>query len=389
MKVLLFGSNPEDAQTLRIEEEITELQQVFSRVSSDRVEFKTFPKILFEDISDAIAQAKPDIVHFVAHGETDGLWISKRGDPIKLTADSFLDAIRDYRPKLIYLNACNSSAIAKAVAKSVPFAIGTTAKIQNDAAIKSATAFYRGLLRGQSVQAAYNTARAVTLTLNQTNAVDMTLFVRRGENSRKEILYSTPRLIAQFVDHDFVSDDGLYNFEIGLSGAGLFTWQVVFCTDDESFIGPRRALASQLCFVARTNPIKGEVWCDEVFVDIEGDFRLYALAITPSGDCYSIAGTLCEALTNFYEAHLTEKTGSKFPKELTQALNHLSDNNGARLFTKTSALEPFFAKARKSTPAKRLAGAKSLSKKGRRTPGKPKKKSISRRGGEENRMQGP
>ncbi len=215
------------------------------------------------------------------------------------------------------------------------------------------------------------------------------LFIRRGENARKEILYSTPRLVAQFVDHQFSSEDGLYNFEIGLSGAGLFTWQVVFCTDDESFIEPRRLLASQLCFVARTNPIKGEVWSNEMFVAIEGDFRLYALAITPSGDCYSIAGTLCEALTNFYEAHLNEKTGSKFPKELTHALNRLSDNNGARLFTKTSALEPFFDKAKKSTPTKIVKGGRSSSKRNGQPPTKRTRKSLSLDGDGRDRTEGP
>lgn len=348
MKVFLFASNPEDAQTVRSEDEVTELQHVFSRVSNDRVQFKPFPAIAFEHIGEEIAQGKPDIVHFVAHGETDGLWVSERGDPVKLTAESFLDVMGDYRPKLVYLNACNSSAIAKNIAKKVQFSIGTTAKIQNDAAIKAATAFYRSLLRGQSIQAAYNTARAVALTLNQANAVEMSLFVRRKENPRKEILYSTPRLIAQFENHNFVSENGRYSFEIGLSGAGLFTWQVVFCTDDESFIKPRRQLAGQLCVVERTNPIKGEVWASEVYRGIEGDFRLYALAITPSGDCYSIAGTLCEALTNFYEAHLNEKIGSKFPPELTEAINLLYDNNGARLFTRTSVFESLLNRPNKS-----------------------------------------
>lgn len=347
MRVFLFASNPEDTQTVRSEDEVTELQHIFSRFSNDRVEFKPFPAIAFEHIGDAIAQGKPDIVHFVAHGETDGLWVSEKGDPVKLTAEAFLDVIGDYRPKLIYLNACNSEAIAKSLAKEVPFSIGTTAKIQNETAIKAATSFYRSLLRGQSVQAAYNSAKAVALTLNQTNLVEMALFVRRKENPRKEILYSTPRLIAQFEDHKFVSKNGQFNFEIGLSGAGLTTWQVVFCTDDESFIRPRRQLASQLCVVERTNPIKGEVWASEVYQGIEGDFRLYALAITPSGDCFSIAGTLCEALTNFYEAHLSEKIASKFPQELTEALNLLYDNNGARLFTRTSVFESLLKRSNK------------------------------------------
>ena len=111
MKVFLFASNPDDAQTVRSEDEVTELQHVFSRASSDRLEFKPFPKIAFEEIGEAIAQGKPDIVHFVAHGETDGLWVSQQGDPIKLIADSFLDVIGDCRPKLIYLNAFNSSRI--------------------------------------------------------------------------------------------------------------------------------------------------------------------------------------------------------------------------------------------------------------------------------------
>ena len=189
----------------------------------------------------------------------------------------------------------------------------------------------------------------------------MALFVRRKENPRKEILYSTPRLIAQFEDHKFASKSGRYNFEIGLSGAGLSTWQVVFCTDDDSFIQSKIKLAEDLCVVERTNPIKGEVWSREVFRGIEGDFRLYALAITPSGDCYSVAGTLCEALTNFYEAHLNENTGTKFPKDLTDAMNVLYDNNGARLFTRTSVFETMLGKKQRPPTKKKSAVRKEKS----------------------------
>lgn len=138
-----------------------------------------------------------------------------------------------------------------------------------------------------------------------------------------------------------------------MTGASEATMQIVFCTDDESFIEDPDDLESCLCAVIRTNAIRGEVWAEEPYNGIYGDFRLYALGTTSSGRCYSIAGTLVEALVNFYQVYFDTPDASGFPAELRDAIEDLTNNDG-------SQVRP--CKQLPST-AKQAAGAESFGKK--------------------------
>jgi uncharacterized protein (DUF4415 family) len=161
MKVLYLASNPKDQATLRIEQDITEIQRATANNSGEPVRFTFLPALPFEEIDDQLAIYKPDILHISAHGEHDSLWLSNQKESaVRLDADVLKAILAAHLPQLVYINACTSSEIAKQLSDEVPFSIGTTAEISNLAARKGALTFYRSLLRGQTLHDAYRSSAA-------------------------------------------------------------------------------------------------------------------------------------------------------------------------------------------------------------------------------------
>lgn len=330
MKVLYLASNSVGSATLRIEQDITELQSAVSQVSGDPVTFVFLPALPFEEIEQQLAIFKPDILHITAHGGPNELLLTNSKEiSVPLSAESLRAVLSSHIPKLVYINACTSERIAESLAGFVPHAIGTSADITNFAARKSAVSFYRCLLRGQSLEVAYQTSDATVRTLDREVATK--IFSRSGEDRTREFFYVVPKLVAHFDEHNFKPGSDGYSFNVGLGGASETTMQVVFCTDDESFAVKPNDLEGQLCFVVRTIAIRNEIWTEELWTGIYGDFRLYALGTTASGRCYSIASTLCEALTNFYKVYYDSPDPGGFPPELRAALDDLRNQDGSIL----------------------------------------------------------
>jgi len=126
------------------------------------------------------------------------------------------------------------------------------------------------------------------------------LFCKASADSRRYVFHKIPKLVARFEEDGFIANDGTYSFELGIVGASSITMQVLFCTDDDSFLEGAGNQTDKLAFVQRTKAVNGEVWLSYPWTRIKGDFRLYALISTAGGTCYSLASTLCEALSVFY-----------------------------------------------------------------------------------------
>lgn len=323
MRVLYIASNGKSESTLRIEQDITELTKATAQSSGDAPHFIFLPALPFEDIEQQVAAFKPDIVHISAHGKRRQLRLSdSEEESVAITAPALRSLLAAHLPKVLYLNACTVTHVAKELASDIPFTIGTTADITNLAARKSAVTFYRCLLRGQSVATAYKAAATVASAIDKSVKLDLH---RKQDADDRLILFRSPQLLARFVDDKFTSRSETFKFELGLAGASVNTRQIVVCTDDDSF--PEEETVDFI----QTNAINGEVWLDNYWTDIEGDFRLYALGATASGRCYSVAGTLIEAITNFYNVYFDVDAGGEFPQDLRNAIEILRQNDGSLL----------------------------------------------------------
>jgi len=106
------------------------------------------------DITQALYDVDPQIVHFSGHGTSTGtlcfeneLGQTQPVEPSALAAtfELFADQVN-----CVLLNACYSEPQAKAIVEHIPFVIGMNQSIGDQAAIAFAVGFYKAL--GQIVQ---------------------------------------------------------------------------------------------------------------------------------------------------------------------------------------------------------------------------------------------
>jgi hypothetical protein len=227
---------------------------------------------------------------------------------------------QEQKPRLIYLNACNSEPVAKQLAKQVPFAIGSTLPLANDQAIHGALSFYWRVLLGGTVLEAFQAARGMIGLLSGQRA-EVILHEQQENAASRVRLLPKPRILAAI--NGGIPKAGKRFFEVtfGADGVPAETSQIVFFTDDEDVIdaGAGNAITAELCAVARGRPNRaGALWCDQLESwDISGDFRLFAIGITSRGTKWTASSSLCEALEAW---HGREKRDMK---QLNSVLNGL------------------------------------------------------------------
>jgi hypothetical protein len=293
-----------------------------------------------EDLPSELSTFLPQILHIASHAEKDALSLSDQsGGIVKISAKmlaAFLPP--ESPPRLIYLNSCNSEQIADSLVadRAVPFAIGSTAPITNRVARNSAVAFYERLLAGYSLEHAYDACRYM-LEATSGSSASVRLFPSSEGNAATEIMHHVPKLIADFENLKYSEagwkrKDG-FDMRLGLTGCPAATIQVVFFTDDESYFEGEDTYEDDLCLVVRTSPVKGLLWAPKDSWNSEGDHRLFAVGVLAGGGCFSVAGTLCQAIENRYRFSPSGET----PGAVLAAISRLKENDGSDLTPKVIA----------------------------------------------------
>lgn len=329
MKVLYLASNPDPDSKLLIEREITSLQRLAGNSGNKNVTFTFLPDLPFEEVGQFIQSEQPDVVHISAHGgKKELLFANSVGDPIDLSAEALSVLLAYAPPKLVYLNSCTSHAIAKTLGRDGLIAIGTDKPITNFAALQGASAFYTRLLHGSTIAEAFKASASVVEVLSK-KGVKTILYPERAHAAANTRLHRPARIVATIYKDKFTPSNGLFDFEIGLSGCSAQTKLVVFATDDEEF--EKTDPTNDLCEVVRTSPVASEIWLDDPWTGIYGDFRIHALACNGDGTSYCVSSTIVEALIEFYKVRFSCDTPEKFPPTLQTALRRLKHEDGAKM----------------------------------------------------------
>ena len=291
--------------------------------------FVFLPGLHIEELPAEIGRHKPDILHISAHGSGEQLSLMNEGKTrIGLDADTLLAFLNPERlPRLIYLNACDSGPIARALAGTVPMAIGSTAPITNRAARAAAVAFYQRILTGSRVTPAFRLAQKMIEAM-QSKQASAEIHHRPDVNPDTEVLYRVPRILAGFEGSDPAPGRKRYNVRFGLTGCPANTIQVVFFTDDGSRLDDASVLSEELCVVARGSPVRGAVWTDgDDKWEVDGDFRLFAVGVTGDGGSFSVGTTLCEAIKTRY----LERGDGVIPDVVATILAQLRSRDGSEI----------------------------------------------------------
>jgi formylglycine-generating enzyme required for sulfatase activity len=156
--ILILASNPR--RDLNLDREIRDLKGVVER-SRNREDLKVEIGLAVRpgDLHQLFLDYEPQIVHFCGHGTGDqGLVLendSGQERPVSTEALSSLFSLFTEQVECVLLNACFSEVQATAIVDHIPYVVGMSQEIRDDAAIAFSTGFYRALGYGRAIAQAY------------------------------------------------------------------------------------------------------------------------------------------------------------------------------------------------------------------------------------------
>lgn len=193
-KVLFFAADPlargYNAQhALQLAKEFRAIKERASSAKYREVlDLDYRPDARPEDLIKALPRTSAQVLHFSGHGGDNGLVMGDRvvhrvgGQALAQLFEAFPSSIR-----LVVLSACFSRPEAEAVVNVVGCAIGTRDAISDDAAIRFNEEFYHSIASGDSVQTAFNKAKAA-LAMYGKDQECPELLVRPGVDPSRLIL---------------------------------------------------------------------------------------------------------------------------------------------------------------------------------------------------------
>jgi hypothetical protein len=161
VRILFLGANPEDADRLRLEAEIREIDQALRQSDfRDRFDIRQHWAVRVSDVQELFLRHQPDIVHFSGHGSASNEIVleDQAGNcqPVPVRALKGLFSVLKDNIRCVVLNACYSEQQAEAIAEHIDCVVGMSKAIGDAAAISFSAAFYRALGYARDVQTAFD-----------------------------------------------------------------------------------------------------------------------------------------------------------------------------------------------------------------------------------------
>ena len=146
-KVLILTAIPHG---LRLDKEIRSIEEAIRRaVRRDQFEIRMRTAVRPQDIRRAIAEERPQIVHFCGHGLEDGSLVLEddggKNKPVSPEGLAQLFKLHADYVNCVLLNACHSVKSARAIGQYIHYTIGMNQEIKDKPAIAFAQGFYDAL----------------------------------------------------------------------------------------------------------------------------------------------------------------------------------------------------------------------------------------------------
>jgi len=161
VRVLFLASNPIDQTPLRLSEEVRTIDERLREGElRERFQLEQQWALRLSDLSQAMLRHAPHVVHFSGHGTSkDGLiFEDDRGGSAAASIAAGAELFRILRDEIrcVVLNACHTQPQAEAIAEHIDCVVGTSLAIGDEAAIRFAGGFYRGIGFGRSIETAFD-----------------------------------------------------------------------------------------------------------------------------------------------------------------------------------------------------------------------------------------
>ena len=160
ISILFMTANPVKDCQLSLDVEFREISNQL-KYAKKRARFKLnqYTAVRPQDISQALLDLNPQIIHFSGHGNKVGALYCEddAGDPILIQPEALADLFSLFQKGLqcIILNACYSDKQADVLIQHIPYVIGMSNEIEDKAAIAFSVGFYQALGAGRPIEDAY------------------------------------------------------------------------------------------------------------------------------------------------------------------------------------------------------------------------------------------
>ncbi|MCB0046913.1 MAG: CHAT domain-containing protein [Caldilineaceae bacterium] len=158
--ILFLAADPTDASRLRLGEELREIQEKL-QIAKLRDHFRLEQRMSVRpaDLSQALLDIQPQIVHFSGHGSATGALCLENeiGGVHPIEPDALATLFEQFAGQIscVLLNACYSEIQSRAICRSIDYVIGMNQAIGDKAAIAFAIGFYQALGGGRTIEDAY------------------------------------------------------------------------------------------------------------------------------------------------------------------------------------------------------------------------------------------
>ncbi|NJO30414.1 MAG: CHAT domain-containing protein [Richelia sp. SL_2_1] len=160
VKILFLAADPSDASRLRLGQELRDIKERL-RIAKElgKYQLEQRESVRVADITQAIFDVEPQIIHFSGHGTNQGelCFENEVGQIQPVEADALAAMFELFLEQVncVLLNACYSEIQACAIAEHIPYVIGMNDAIGDKAAIAFAVGFYKALAANRGVEEAY------------------------------------------------------------------------------------------------------------------------------------------------------------------------------------------------------------------------------------------
>jgi hypothetical protein len=187
MTILYLSANPRQTEQLRVEAEAREIREELRKGVTPDIRIENRGATRARDISDALLNIRPRIVHFSGHGAADGrLYLERDGGHAHLVSPEALAALfreaSDY-VKCVIVNACQTQTLAKAISDHIDYVIAMKDVVPDKAAIAFSIGFYQALAAGLEVAQAYRFGRTQIHLQLGNDFADLPVLYSRLESS--------------------------------------------------------------------------------------------------------------------------------------------------------------------------------------------------------------
>ena len=158
IRILFLAADPfsNHQNRLRLDRELREIREQISLARlKDSLELRPEMAVRPKDVTRALQEYEPQIVHFSGHGDKDGKFFVEddAGTAHAITAQALAKLFEHCANKVqcVILNACYSDLEAAMVSKMIRYVVGMRSAVKDQAAISFSVGFYQALGAGRAI----------------------------------------------------------------------------------------------------------------------------------------------------------------------------------------------------------------------------------------------